>query len=531
VDDLTESQRRTKERDHRRNSQFTAKGRERSSIETPFGREAIKQSLKPLADFISQQLNTAPSNLADVIGRLNPYELAAITLVRIWDGILWGFEGNDWRSKRSLYQSVGQYLKDRLEFAEINIVKAIGKQIKRGRPRAEDFLREEWRTGEYVSAGWWLVERAVESRLFEWRGNSLVIPPDREAEFKRLRQAILWSQPYMLPHLKPPSNWTGWRKHYDDRLSTTFITGWRNDQRPDIEERLKGSFPHAEAVNHRKRVAPHVNPAMLPIVEEFAVECMGHNGWKRQNDERTVDGDLEDARWLGDRTFWLDYRCDSRGRMYAVQRFSYDREDHVRSLIEFNQGVHCGPYGIQWLEFNAANLYGNVDKESWGKRGRWTTEHRHLIREIVKDPIGTFDKWRKADKPLQFVRSCFELVEAWDNPDFETRLPVGIDATASGLQHLALLGRDRETMAKVNLTLVHDGALDIYGAFAEHIEQMLRADSHSWATWWLDRLKELGSKKRKLFKGRWGHLLMHPRITAGISKSERRVRIWNGKGW
>jgi hypothetical protein len=206
---LAESQRRTIERDYRRNAQFTAKGKQRTSIETPLGRAAIKRSLEPLAQTIAQRLDTAPSNLADVIGRLNPYELAAITLVRIWDGILWGFKGSDWRSRRALYQAAGQYLKDRLEFAEINIAKAIGEQIRRGRPRAEDFLREEWKPGEYVLAGWWLVGRAVECGLFEWRGNSLVIPPEREAEFKRLRQHLLWAEPYLMPHLKPPADWTG----------------------------------------------------------------------------------------------------------------------------------------------------------------------------------------------------------------------------------------------------------------------------------------------------------------------------------
>jgi DNA-directed RNA polymerase len=46
----------------------------------------------------------------------------------------------------------------------------------------------------------------------------------------------------------------------------------------------------------------------------------------------------------------------------------------------------------------------------------------------------------------------------------------------------------------------------------------LRADSHSWAAWWLDRLKELGSKKRKLFKG--------PVSTFSYASTEN---SWNGQ--
>jgi DNA-directed RNA polymerase, mitochondrial len=227
---------------------------------------------------------------------------------------------------------------------------------------------------------------------------------------------------------------------------------------------------------------------------------MGHTGWKRLNDQNTVEGDLRDATWIGDRTFYLDYSCDERGRMYALQRFSYDREDHVRSLIEFDHGVYCGPYGIQWLEINCATLYG-VDKLILGERLQWAGKKRSFIRAVARDPIGTLDRWRGADRPLQFVRSCIELVDAYDNPDHLTRLPIGIDATASGLQHLALLCRDFKTMEQVNLTLWHNRVMDIYDRVAARVQASIQGDSHEWAAWWLKRLEELGDKRRKLFKG------------------------------
>ncbi len=313
-----------------------------------------------------------------------------------------------------------------------------------------------------------------------------------------------------MPHLRPPSDWRGWRKHYDARIAATFIRSWRTDQRPAIEERIGALFPHAEAVDHRKRVALRINQDMLPIVERFALKILNAKiergdsqfWYKRAANKRLISADLDDAKWVADRTFWLDYACDERGRMYALQRLSYDREDHVRCLIEFDHGVYCGRVGIQWLEINCATLYG-VDKAIWGERLQWAGRERSLIRAVAKDPMGTFDKWRDADKPLQFVRACIELNEAWDNPNFETRLPVGIDATASGLQHLALLCRDFRTMEQVNLTLWHNKVMDIYDYVGGSVQELLQKEkgSHEWAAWWLERLEELDDKRRKLFKG------------------------------
>ncbi len=228
---------------------------------------------------------------------------------------------------------------------------------------------------------------------------------------------------------------------------------------------------------------------------------------------------------VGDRTFWLDYACDERGRMYALQRFSFDREDHIRCLIEFDRGVRCGPMGVQWLEINCATLYG-IDKANWAERLQWAGANRQLIREIAQDPIGTFKKWRDADKPFQFVRACIELIAADDDPDHETHLPVGMDATCSGLQILGLSCRDYETMERVNLTLWHNKVMDIYDDIAAFVTELIQedeksSDDHPWASWWLARLEELGSKRRKLFKGRLARSHTHRHGRTGTSKFVR----------
>jgi DNA-directed RNA polymerase len=502
-----ETQRRTIKRHARRHRQYTDGGRKRSSLETPLGRKSLRIFLKPVADAITARLDTAPANLIEVVGRLDPYERAVITLSRIMDGVLWGFDDDDWKSKRALYYAVGRYLKNRLQFAKL-IERGDVKWNKRGRPLTEDFTREEWRPRECVRAGWWLVQGAVESGYFEFRGHKIIIAAKHEDQFRRLRQSLLYAEPYFMPHLSPPPDWTGWRKHYDRRISATFIRSWRTDQRTAIEHLFSGSFPHAEALNHRKRVELRINQDMLLLVKRYALKVLNAKisrtdpalSYKRSANKLLVTADLDDAKWVGDQTFYLEYVCDERGRMYALQRFSFDREDHIRSLIEFNHGVRCGDQGIQWLEINCATLYG-IDKANWAERMQWAEKNRQFIREIAQDPIKTFKKWRDADRPFQFVRSAVELCEAYDNPDHVTHLPVGIDATCSGLQILSLLCRDYQTMERVNLTLLHNRVLDIYDDIAAHVTEQIQNDNHPWAPWWLARLGGLGNKRRKLFKG------------------------------
>ncbi len=299
-----ETQRRTLRRHKRRHQEYTDGQRKRSSLETPLARKSLRIFLKPVADTIAGRLDKAPANLIEVVGWIDPHELAAITLSRIMDGILWGFADDGWKSKRALYYSVGRHLKNRTEFAKAYEAGAI-KRDKRGKPRIEDFTADEWLPRECVLAGWWLVDCAISSQYFEWRGHKIVIAPEYEGQFKRLRQELLYAEPYFMPHLSPPPDWMGWRKRYDQRIASTFIRSWRTDQRTPVEDRFGNSFPHAEAVNHRKQVAHRINQDMLPIVQRYARKILNakisrddsQRSYKRSANKLLVSADLEDVKW------------------------------------------------------------------------------------------------------------------------------------------------------------------------------------------------------------------------------------------
>ena len=76
-------------------------------------------------------------------------------------------------------------------------------------------------------------------------------------------------------------------------------------------------------------------------------------------------------------------------------------------------------------------------------------------------------------------------------------MPIGFDASCSGLQHYALLARDFQTAKLTNL-VQSDAPQDIYLDILKHVQsrlltQVARGDTN--AKWWLEHLD------RKVVKG------------------------------
>src|SRR5262249_34846332 len=124
-------------------------------------------------------------------------------------------------------------------------------------------------------------------------------------------------------------------------------------------------------------------------------------------------------------------------------------------------------------------------KGAWDKRLAWAAENRELIRAVAADPIGTFDRWRKADDPFSFVAACMELSAAEKSRSYETRFPVLLDGSCNGIQHLALMTRDEEAGRLVNLT--DDTIQDLYLSVEDRVRERLETSADMEAKWWLGR--------------------------------------------
>lgn len=539
---------------HRRRHKAT---RKKLYCATPEGVEVTAEVLiEPLAGFLAGGIKIdgdgpplPPDELNDRLGRIpNPYPAVALAILaplldamaRSWDG----FDSDSWRML--LAKQMGRTLCDWLALKE---AEASGDQpLITGRRRGPKSRRRhshaDWSSPECVEAGDWMLEVATRLPSFgEDDQGRISIAPEWEDRVDRICDDLVYRHPVMLPHTALPKPWTGWSTNYTDRLRASFVRDWRPETRSAIEatfaatvppravgpfaEQLSYSLPfaHADGVNALKRVPLRINRSLLPLIDKFAVELMDHNGKQLKADRRTVKADLRHAKWVRNQNgaVYLDYSCDKRGRIYAAQQLNYAREDHVRSLFEFDRGEPLSADGcggreaMHWLEIHAANCGpGHVDKKPWADRLLWCKDNTDLIERVSVDPQDSFDLWRDADKPFAFVAACRELVHARRDPiGFRTHLPIGFDGTCNGIQHLAMLARDEEAGKLVNL-IDSPTPQDIYGVITQHIMTLLKtedqrlskskkrnANNNDWCfDWWRRRLYDLKNERdrRKLFK-------------------------------
>jgi DNA-directed RNA polymerase len=215
-----------------------------------------------------------------------------------------------------------------------------------------------------------------------------------------------------------------------------------------------------------------------------------------------VNTDIDTANFLSSGPFWLSYHCDWRGRLIPNQHFNFVREDHVRAMFRFANGVPIDDEGRYWLKVHAANSHDETDKDWFSDRVAWADKNRDLIKRVAADPVATFQEWRDVDKPFAFVAACRELV-ASDDPNFITHLPISFDGRANGIAHLALIAKDRAAAEMVNL-LESDERHDIYSEVARLLRDLGLPACFS----------ELSDKKLRA-------LVKRPVMTYGYSVTER----------
>jgi DNA-directed RNA polymerase len=352
------------------------------------------------------------------------------------------------------------------------------------------YRQSGWSNETCVRAGNWLLECVLEKLpgIFEldWDGLPCVTKEGEEYALA-LCAALVYRNPAFLPAIEPLQDWTGWRAggYWDDstRISATFV----RDSHPATETAIKRAFrdgsmkQHVDGVNALQRVAWAINTAMLPVVEHFAGEV------GKRVSKLLVAQDIATAKHIGEEQFYVPMNCDFRGRVYGIPHFNFQREDHVRALFQFAQGIPIEKDGLDWLMIHVANSgdFEGVSKRPWSERIAWAENHRFKITQTARDPEATVDWWREADAPFSFVAGCIELAAAWQGgPSYITHLPVCFDGSCSGVQHLAMIMRDEEAGRLVNLT-ASDEPQDIYQRITDSVLERLGSAGDENAEWWI----------------------------------------------
>ena len=123
-------------------------------------------------------------------------------------------------------------------------------------------------------------------------------------------------------------------------------------------------------------------------------------------------------------------------------------------------------FDTAWIEFQVATTYG-LDKATMPERLAWARNNHALITRIAEDPIANLHEWEGVEEPWQFVAACEEMYHCLIKRDRKTTsLMIAIDATASGIQILSGLARDKSAAMLCNV-LPSDKPVDAYKIVAE----------------------------------------------------------------
>jgi DNA-directed RNA polymerase len=172
---------------------------------------------------------------------------------------------------------------------------------------------------------------------------------------------------------------------------------------------------------------------------------------------------------------YFPYKLDFRGRMYPLVNALQPQGSKLGAgLIELAHGKAIGDEGLYWLKVYAANTFGK-DKLPYEDRVAWTEANSDLLCRIARDPVGTLDEWKGADKPYHFLQCCLEWPSVVENgPEHVSHISVQMDGTCNGLQHLSALSWDSKTAKLVNV-LDGDRPADVYRTVAEALEASIKA--------------------------------------------------------
>jgi len=176
---------------------------------------------------------------------------------------------------------------------------------------------------------------------------------------------------------------------------------------------------------------------------------------------------------------YFPHNLDFRGRMYPIpQDLHPQADDMARGLLEFSEGKHLGNSGLQWLVYYAAATYG-LDKESREDQYSWYSMNVGNLCLVAIDPLGDgLSFWRDAEEPWQFLAAAMELEAAFGSGDptaYISHLPIHVDGTCNGLQHLSAMGRDPAGAYATNLT-AEKTRQDIYQIVADKVMDEVAGD-------------------------------------------------------
>jgi Autographiviridae RNA polymerase len=215
------------------------------------------------------------------------------------------------------------------------------------------------------------------------------------------------------------------------------------------------------AVNALQNTAFRMNQAVCRFQQEAWKEGLPFFGLERENQRKGLEKMMafrfgQSVRLSGEEKFYFPCQVDHRGRVYPVPQLMNPQSDHIgRALIEFADGKPLGERGAYWLPIHLANCYWKKKKVSFKERLAWVHENEQEILDFAANPLLEASPsrarasrrihrfWTEADQPWLFLAACLDWVRyKEEGTGMISHLPISMDGSCNGYQHLSAMGLD-----------------------------------------------------------------------------------------
>ena len=170
---------------------------------------------------------------------------------------------------------------------------------------------------------------------------------------------------------------------------------------------------------------------------------------------------------------------DYRGRIYYVESYmNFQGSDIARGILRFSESKYVTPEGLRWIKIHCASSFNesfsresiptwctsdyeshliseglddiSVDKMTLRDRELWVDNNMRLINDTV-----TNNTLHNCEKPVSFLSAAIEIHNYYRNPNgYYSNLPIPIDGSNNGWQHLGAISKDVQTGQLVGLVPV-----------------------------------------------------------------------------
>ncbi len=255
------------------------------------------------------------------------------------------------------------------------------------------------------------------------------------------------------------------------------------------ERSIDVDAPWVHAVNKLQHVAWRINKRVLSALHAHENLFVSNDPIK-DNDAKEQKRRSKKLEWLfitqkaellkEHNAFYQYLDTDYRSRFYYIEPFlNYQGSDTARGLLTFARAKPMTQEGLQWLAIHTAVSFNmsyniddipewcsedyksylleegldniSVDKMTLEDRIEWTNQYMDEIMTAGTDASITLD----AEKPVVFLAACFEWYDIQEAKSAHrmhmTHLPIPIDGSNNGWQHLAAISKDEYTGDLVGL--------------------------------------------------------------------------------